>query len=70
MRDITKDFYSMTLDQQEAYLSKRLVKVHELEDKVKDMLKQVRGGMKIKAAIDERPDLEYDIQQLKKGESI
>jgi hypothetical protein len=44
--------------------------VHELEDRVKNMLKTVRGGMKIKAAIEERPDLEYDIQQLKQGEAI
>ena len=70
MKPMSKDFYLMNLAEQEVYLSKRLAKVHELEDKVKNMLKQVRGGMKIKAAIEERPDLEYDMQQLKQGEGI
>jgi hypothetical protein len=69
MRDIPKKFYKMTLDEQEIYLTQRLQELHQNVDQTMKMLATVRGGFKHEP-LEERPDLEYDIQQLKKGESI
>jgi hypothetical protein len=64
MRDIPKKFYKMTLDEQETFLSELLQKMHQDYDRVFRMLATVRGGFKHEP-LEERPDLEYDIQQLK-----
>lgn len=51
----------MSLDEQEKYLSDLFQrKAKELED-IRRKLATVRGGMKIKAITEERPDLEYEI---------
>jgi hypothetical protein len=69
MKPISKKFYRMTLDEQENYLTQQLQELHQNIDLTMKMLATVRGGFKHEP-LEERPDLEYDIQQLKKGESI
>jgi hypothetical protein len=64
MRDIPKKFYKMTLDEQETFLTQLLQKMNQDYDRVFRMLATVRGGFKHEP-LEERPDLEYDIQQLK-----
>lgn len=69
MKPINRKFYKMTLDEQEAYLSQRLQELNQLVDHTKKMLATVRGGFKYEP-LEERPDLEYDVTQLKQGEGI
>jgi hypothetical protein len=59
----------MTLDEQETYLSKYLQELHQNVDQVMKMLATVRGGFKYEP-LEERPDLEYDVINLKQGEGI
>jgi hypothetical protein len=66
---IPKRFYKMTLHEQEAYLSTVLQEMHQETDRIFRMLSAVRGGFKHEP-LEERPDLEYDISQLKKGEGV
>ena len=69
MKPITnKKFYKMTLDEQENYLIERLQELNRYVDETKKMLATVRGGFKYEP-LEERPDLEYDVNQLK-GEGI
>jgi hypothetical protein len=69
MKSIPKRFYKMTLDEQEAYLSTLLQEMNQDVDRIKKMLATVRGGFQYEP-FEERPDLEYDISQLKKGEGV
>lgn len=46
----------MTLTEQEQILVNRLVRVTELEDRLRKMLASVRGGKKVEILVDERPD--------------
>ena len=59
----------MTLDEQETYLIQRLQELNQYVDDTKKMLATVRGGFKYEP-LEERPDLEYDVTQLKQGEGI
>jgi hypothetical protein len=61
-----KGFNKWSLDEQESWLSKQRSSILDELDKVSKQLARVRGGMKIEALTDDRPDL----LMMKAGEGI
>lgn len=55
-----KQFNKMTLDEQEAWLAKQLVKAADHYEKIFRQLATVRGGMKVQAVVEDVPGMDYD----------
>jgi hypothetical protein len=49
----------MTLDEQETWLAKQLVKAADHYERIFRQLATVRGGMKVQAVIEDVPGLDY-----------
>jgi hypothetical protein len=54
-----KGFNKMTLDEQETWLAKQLVKAADHYERIFRQLATVRGGMKVQAVIEDVPGLDY-----------
>ncbi len=44
---LPKNFYKMSLSEQESVLAKRIADIHKEEDEIRKMLGSIRGGYKI-----------------------
>lgn len=59
---LPKNFYKLSLSEQESVLAKRIIELHREEDEIRKMLGTIRGGYKIIEPKEiDRPD-EYTLK--------